>query len=113
MTYKAIVKELIRNDAKAWVEKLLNENGIAFRYTLSETSELKHDKESNTILWTAKIEIKMEGQRDLLTVYAGGTADDFLGICHSVLWNKDMKKILWMANYDTRKSLGIKTFQIA
>ena len=113
MTYKAIVKELIRNDAKAWVEKLLKENGIAFRYTHSETTELEHDKESNSILWTAKIEIKMEGQATLLTVYAGGTADDLLGICHSVIWNSDKKKILWMSSYDTRKSLGIKAFQIA
>lgn len=111
MTYKKIVEELIRAKANKWVEKLLEENGIDYRFTNSEVIEMENDKDRDTIYWQVRVEIIRNSYfSDWLVV--GGTADDLAGICSSVIWDRN-HNIVWMSVEETRKQLGIEKFKIA
>ena len=110
MTYKAIVKELIRTEAETWVEKLLKDNNIEYKYTSSTVIEMENDKKYDHILWQAAIDITFNNRHKKVVV--GGTADDVLGICKSVVWDGGLN-IIWMSRKETRDQLGITEFKIA
>ena len=112
MTYKAIVKEIIRTEAQNWVEKLLEKNGIDYKFTSASVTDLENDKDRDTIFWTVKVDITVQRYKSI-TVEVGGTADDFTGICRSAIWTAGKKQILWMEVEETRNQLGIKEFKIA
>ena len=106
MTYKAIVKGLIERSADEWATSLLEENGIPFLWTSVELTEI--DMEKYHALWTCKVTITEESNRTY-TIYVGGSADDLLGICNSVIWDDNHKEI-WFAVPKTREMLGITEF---
>lgn len=112
MTYKAIVKEMIRMSATEWIGKLLAENGIKYHYTVSDVTEMENDKKTDTIYWNVRIEIHDE-RWSYKEVNVGGTADDMVGICNSCIWDADKKNIIWMSVESTREDLGIKEFKVA
>ena len=115
MTYKAIVKELVRQDAEHWVRNLLHINKISHKWTSSEIADIKADKEYNGFLWEAKVKVcGIPGARNYVTtIYVGGSVDDMIGICCSVIWSADKKTIIWMASEETRKDLNITEFRIS
>ena len=109
MTYKKIVIDILQQQSREWVEKLLNENGIEYDFTWSDILELENDKEQDMIYWTVEVTVGMNGLRKVLQV--GGTADDLTGICKSVIWDSK-KNIVWMSVKETRDQLGITEFNI-
>ena len=111
MTYKAIVKSLISEEAERFVERALEKNEIAYSFTFIVETTMENDKEKDTIFWETEIEIILEDRK--IAVVAGGTADDLTGICASCIWSAGKKKLLWMASRSTREQLGISEFKIA
>lgn len=113
MTYKAIVKEMVRTEACKWVESLLKENDIEFRYVCANTEDvnLENDKKADQVYWDVKVEIWRSSWD--ITLIVGGTVDDMCGICKSVIWDRSQRNILWMSVEETRKQLGIGEFKIA
>lgn len=111
MTYKAIVKNMIEIKAGNWVEKLLKENNIEYKWTEEEVTNLENDKESNTILYTCTVTITLEAYNKVV-VLVGGTADDMCGICTSVIWDENHDNIIWMSVAETRNELGINEFKL-
>lgn len=115
MTYKAIVKELVRQKAIRWIYDLLEEHEISHRYTFAKVVDMHIDKDSDGILWEVKVDVYGAPGCGLIgytTVYAGGSADELIGICPSVIWSSDKKTIIWMASEQTRKDLNITEFRI-
>ena len=111
MTYKAIVENLIRTEAQNWIEKLLEDNNIKYSYTFSDGVKMENDKDKGQIYWDATFDIILSSyERAKLTV--GGTADDYFGICKSVIWN-NQGKIIWMSTDEARKELNINEFKVA
>ena len=115
MTYKAIVKEMIRREAERWVCSIMEENNISYKWTSSETTDIKMDKDSNGFLWEAKVDVygRPSWGNGYVILYVGGSVDDMIGICPSVIWSMDKKKIIWMASEETREDLGITEFRIS
>jgi len=115
MTYKAIVKEMIRREAERWVCSIMDENNISYKWTSSEITDIEMDKDSNGFLWEAKVIVcGIPGQRVYsLPLFVGGSVDDMIGICCSVIWSSDKKTIIWMASEETRKDLNITEFRIS
>ena len=115
MTYKAIVKEMIRREAERWVCSIMDENNISYKWTSSEISDIKMDKDYNSFLWEVKVDVcGIPGQRVYsLPLYIGGSVDDMIGICCSVIWSMDKRKIIWMASEETRKDLNITEFKLS
>ena len=115
MTYKAIVKEMIRREAERWICSLLDENNISYKWTSSEITDIKADKDFNGFLWEAKVDVcGIPGQRVYcIPLYVGGSVDDMIGICPSVIWSADKKTIIWMSSEKTRENLGITEFRIS
>ena len=112
MTYKAIVKEMIRAEAKGWLESVLEQHLINYRFMDSgSVTEMYIDKEQDTVYWAVKVSLNMAVFGPDTVVKVGGTADDLLGICCSVIWDGN-GNIIWMANKDTRGSLGITEFKL-
>lgn len=107
MTYKAIVKRMVENEATNWLEKVLKENDINYKYTI--TNDTIFENEKDTFLYKTEIEIRISVYT--VSVVVGGTVDDTCGICTSVIWN-DNHKILWMNTEEARKALGIEKFEI-
>ena len=111
MTYKKIVERMIEMSVCRWVANLLVEYDIDYKYITPEISNI--EKEGNLhYQWEVEVKIALPDYRKV-TVIAGGTVDDIVGICNSVIWNYDKKKILWMGAESTRKKLGIMEFKIA
>lgn len=116
MTYKAIVKEMIRREADKWIHDLLEEHEISHRYISAEVVDMHIDKDSDCILWEVMADVYGAPGYGLLgytKVYAGGCADNLIGICPSVIWSADKKTIIWMASEETREDLGITEFHIS
>ena len=114
MTYKAIVKEMVRREAERWIRTLLDENNILYKWTSSEITDIKADKDSNGFLWEVKVDVcGIPGRNYVNTIYVGGSVDDVIGICCSVIWSADRKTIIWMASEETREDLNIKKFRIS
>jgi len=111
MTYKAIVKELIKMEAMGWLENLMKEHGIDFMWTCGTVTEMENDKQSDSILWTVEVGVTLPGY-EKVTVKVGGTSDDLIPVCCSVIQDKG-HNILWMASPSTRENLGIEKFKIA
>lgn len=111
MTFKAIVKMMIEQEADAWVRKLMDEAGFQYNWTSCTIQELTADK--NYFGWTAYVDItSREGGYTHKRVEVGGTVDDITGICCSCIWNQN-HELIWMAVPETRKALGISEFKIA
>lgn len=112
MTYKKIVANLVEEDARNWMEKVLDANGYDKAFIFVEDVELENDKERDTVFWSVKVEVRFE--RDILRYCfeIGGTADDLCGICHSVIWGRN-REVLWMSVKETREDLGIESFKLA
>ena len=108
MTYKAIVDGLIRRDSMEWVEGLLKESGIAYKWV--HDCGVNFEPEKEQILYDILLEIVLP---DYATVYVrvGGTVSD-VGIFHSVIWDRE-HEIIWMSVEKTRDALGIEEFKIA
>lgn len=110
MTYKAIVRNMIRHESEKWVQKLLAEYNIEHKFTTVGCIEMENDKEKDVIYWTTGIGVWVPG--GYVTLEVGGTADDILGICKSVIWD-EKHNIIWMGAKETREQLGITEFKIA
>lgn len=111
MTYKAIVKNMIAEAADAWVRDLMKEAGIRFDWTSTEVAKLEDEKHS--ILWTAYVDVvdRADGYTHRFAE-VGGTVDDMIGICCSVIFDEKHNPI-WFAVPDTRKAFGIEEFKLA
>lgn len=110
MTYKAIVKRMVENEATNWIEKLLEGNGIKYGFVSAKDTTFEHDKDLNMFMFETEIKVYTGGIIDTyLTV--GGTVDDSCGICTSVIWNNNHKTI-WMNTEEARKALSIEKFEI-
>ena len=105
MTFKAIVKFMVGKEATEAIENLLKENGIEYKFALTEGVEF--EKEYNIhFLWTVGVKIHFE--RHSCTYKIGGTVDDLLGICVSCVWNND--ELVWLFNPESRKAMGFERF---
>ena len=111
MTYKAIVKGLIQNASEEWVRSLLDEIGYQYSWTQAEIIDLRDEKEH--ISWRCLVEVvsRPYGYTNR-SFEVGGTADDLFGILPSCIFDQK-HNLIWMANKDTRKTLGIEEFKIA
>lgn len=109
MTYKTIVANMVREDSRNWLKKLLGDNNIEYKWVDTDNPDLQKEGNDN-ILYSCEIRVYREKYRPQ-TVTIGGTVDDILGICHSVIWN-EKHDIIWMSREETRKSLGIDKFEI-
>lgn len=109
MTYKKIVEGMVRRDSIDWVEELLNEHDIKFKWVWDCGVNFEQEKE--LVYYDILCEVIMS---DYYKVYVmvGGTIDDS-GIAHSVVWDADKKNIIWMEAKETREFLGISEFKIA
>ena len=112
MTYKQIVDGFLQRDSQKWVEKLLNDAGIKYKFTETASAELeKHDAAKYFgFYYTVPVKIYKENYIKK-TVLVGGTVGE-TGIYHSVVWS-EMKEILWMSVESTRKDLGITEFKLS
>lgn len=113
MTYKKALAHLIEEAAQNWLGKILEENKptIGKTYTFQD-GNVEFEMEKDVIYWTVKFEIRKEKSYVPYHVAVGGTVDDLVGLCCSVIWASDKRKILWMNVPSTRESLGIKEFQL-
>lgn len=105
MTYKRLAMELVRRAVRKWIEEVLTENAIDYKWVSTNDPTMQNDKKQSCFYWDCTAEIMLPNY-ETITVIAGGTADDLIGISESVLWNAN-KKILWMSVAETRKQLGI------
>ena len=110
MTYKKVLQSLIEREASKWLEEVLVEQGYKVKFCFYDTVESENCKEYDSILWEVKCDVMFEGRPCYNHYIVGGSADDLLGICCSVIWDEDKSNILWMANEETRKDLGIIAF---
>ncbi len=114
MTYKAIVEGMTRGIAKQWVQQLLDDNGIKYRWVDCDEASFENDRPN--LLWTCKVDIVLENYVHR-SVIVGGSADDMIGICCSAIW-RDIgeqslgKEPIWMNSCKSRWSLGIKEFRL-
>lgn len=114
MTYKKIVKNLIREEADKLVREALKESGIEYRYTTAfdEDVKMENDKDTDQIFWDAIVRVTTQEWREA-TYKVGGTADDCVGICASVIWDAhEDYKALWYAVKSTREFFDIKALKI-
>ncbi len=112
MTYKAIVKMMVRTEAVAWIEKLLEKNNISYKWTDAEVVSMENDKDTDTVLYDVRVDITLPGYTKT-SVYVGGTVDDICGICTSCIWDRNHKDVIWYNVEHTREYFGIKEFKIA
>ena len=105
MTYKKLAIELVRRAVRKWIEDVLTENGIDYKYVFADNPTMQNDKKHDCFYWDCTAEIILPND-ETIKVIAGGTADDMIGVSESVLWNAN-KNILWMSVAETRKQLGI------
>lgn len=111
MTYKKIVQRLAEDEARAFLENALNENNIPYQWVFLEDSSLEMDKDAGVVYWEARFSIILKDHAGTI-VTVGGTADDLVGVCASVIWKGDRQNIVWMAVKKTRESLGIKEMSL-
>ena len=109
MTYKKIVEEMLRTDSTEWVNDLLKENEIPYKWVFGCGVEM--EKEKDEILYTVLCEIVLENYSKRY-VKVGGTVDDILGICHSAIWDGKQKNVIWMNTESGRDALKIKEFKL-
>lgn len=109
MTYKKIVEGMVGLEAERYITQLLEKNGIDYKWTDSHVDSMKID--DDTCYWTVRVGIT---GLDYHTKYVvvGGTVDDMLGVCTSVVWTPDKKKVLWFTVESTREFFKIKKFEI-
>ena len=105
MTYKKLAMELVRKGVSKWIEDVLTENGIDYKYVFADDPIMKNDKKQDCFYWDCTAEIMLPNY-ETIKVIAGGTADDMIGVSESVLWNAN-KRILWMSVKGAREQLGI------
>lgn len=108
VSYKSIVSNLLMEDSKAWVSQLLKGIDIDYNWLDAKIMQLEKEHDIDSILYSCEIRIWKGYPRTLLV---GGTVDDIVGICHSVIWN-EKHDIIWMSREEARKSLGIDKFEI-
>lgn len=114
MTYKGIIEMMIERESINWVEDLLKKNGFENYCTIGNGVEITKDKRVDYFLFDAKIkvfglEIGVNNEKQLII---GGTVDDTIGICTSVIWNADKSKVIWTSASDTRDLFKITDFEI-
>lgn len=109
MTFKKIVGGMVERVANKWVNDLLNENGIIFRWTDAEVTEM-NTSDKYSMYWTVKVSVMLQGYIKV-DLFVGGTADEY-DFYPSVIWN-DKHDEIWVATESTRKILGIDEFKIA
>lgn len=109
MTYKKIVEGLVERDSRDWVEKLLCEMNIPYKYIFVDVAELEKDKDNPYwIYYTCKTDVYLSDY-EYKHIEVGGTVDS-MGVSHSVIWNAN-RKIIWMSVEKTRQDLGITEFK--
>lgn len=114
MTYKKIVMEMLRQDAKEWVTSLFKEKNVEYTLAFTDTPYIEVRKDD--ILYSVKVTVITPDAPSPLNkkeFEVGGCADDLIGISHSVIWDASGKNILWMDREDARDTLGITEFRIA
>lgn len=111
MTYKSIVEYLIREDAEAWVEELLKQNNIKFRFLSGGDFSIEKDDNDTGFTYEVGVDFKKGDSPAYTTVIVGGAVDDMVGICHSCIWSED-RKLIWLEVETSRKALGIERFEI-
>lgn len=112
MTYKQVVSGFLRRDSQNWVEKLLDNSGIKYKFAEAAEPELEKHDDPKYFGFYYTVPVKIYTNWYIFeTVLVGGTVSDS-GIYHSVVWN-EMKEILWMSVESTRKDLGIEEFKLS
>lgn len=111
MTYKAIVSNLVSDATREWVKAVLKENGVEYKWVYAGTPKIEKGS-AYGFLWEAEATVYFE-DRPSVTVIVGGTVDDLVGICCSVMWDESKTNTLWMSVEDTRRCLGITELKIA
>lgn len=104
MTYKRLAIELVRRSAITWLEETLEQNNIEYQLIVADDPIMVNDKK-DVFYFDCNMRIIFPTNKHI-NVIVGGTADDMLGVCNSVLWDEN-KKVLWMSVAETRKQLGI------
>lgn len=102
MTYKSIVENLITEDAEKFLQEALNKSAIEFKYTTPEKVTMDRNKEDDTIYWEATFTVKKDFL-DWTPVIVGGTCDDIIGICSSVIWDESYHP-LWFSQKSSREA---------
>ena len=109
MTYKKILESMIRTESMNWIESLLADSSIQYRFVSGDDAVIERD-DDGSFVWSCRVKVYTEDYCQY-TVEAGGTVDDMLGICKSVVWDEN-HMIVWMARQGTREALGIEQFKL-
>lgn len=112
MTYKAIVSNLVSDATREWVKAVLKENRVEYKWVYASTPKIDKYDSYTGYMWETRAQIYFDG-RPTATVIVGGTVDDLVGICCSVMWDESKTETLWMSVEDTRQFLGITELKIA
>lgn len=111
MTYKKIVERMVEEEARRFVENALDVNGYDNAFVFVDSVDFEHSKASDLFYFTVCVDVRFKYDIAPHHIEVGGTVDDSCGICASVIWNKK-HDALWMSVPETRKTLGIETFDI-
>ena len=98
MTYKAVLQEVIRKDAQNWIEYLLKQSGIAYRYTYAYDPATEHSKALDGFYWIVRVLIILPDYKSR-EVRAYGFADSVIGIERREVLDND-QITLWRADQD-------------
>lgn len=111
MNYKKIVEGMIRRDSIEWLESLLTENGIGFKWVWDCGVDMEIQKQTDDIQYTVLCEVVMDSYSSK-HFKVGGVVDD-CGIYHSVVFDGEGKNVLWMSVKESREQFGITEFKVA
>lgn len=109
MTYKKCLEHLITVKSRKWIESLLAESSIQYRFVSCDDAVIEKD-DDGSFLWTCRVHVHT-GEYGHEVVDVGGTVDDLVGICKSVVWDVN-HMIVWMSSKGTREALGIEQFKL-
>lgn len=112
ITFEKIVSDMVCRDAREWVGRLLDENGIEYAYTEADAAASFHEEEFGFYTYTCTVVVTMARYLPKIYLEVGGTVDG-AGILHSVIWRKDEEhKIIWLEVEESRQVLQIEKFRI-
>ena len=107
MTYKKCLEHLITVKSRKWIESLLAESSIQHRFVSCDDAVIERD-DDGSFVWSCRVHVHT-GEYGHEVVNVGGTVDDLIGICKSVVWDVN-NMIVWASSKGTREALGIDHF---
>ena len=109
LTFKSIVIGYIRRDSQEWLESIMKNHSVNFKWT-ETSSNVNLERSSAHYYYDCPCQIVLE-TGETVSVIVGGVIDDD-NIYHSVVYAENKTDILWMKQEKSRIHLGIETFSL-